>query len=56
MRPAVLVAGLSLILLVPLSALAAVPSASTSIVSPLVACPAGDLSFTVLVRDAAANQ
>ena len=55
MRPAVLVAGLSLILLVPLSALAAVPSASTSIVPPLVACPAGDLSFTVLVRDAAAN-
>jgi hypothetical protein len=55
MRHARVVAGFCLVLLVPSGALAAVPSPATSIVPQLVGCPAGDLSFTVRVRDAASN-
>jgi hypothetical protein len=55
MRHALAVAGFCLVLLVPSAALAAVPSAANSTVPQLVGCPAGDLSFTVIVRDAAFN-
>ena len=55
MRHALVVAGFSIVLLVPSGALAGVPNPATSIVPPLVGCPAGDLSFTVRVRDAASN-
>jgi hypothetical protein len=43
------------LLLVASGSLAAVPSPATSVVPHLVGCPAGDLGFTVLVRDAASN-
>jgi hypothetical protein len=55
MRHALVDAGLWFVLLVPSGTLAAVPSPTTSIVPHLGGCPAGDLSFTVLVRDAASN-
>lgn len=55
MHRALVVAGSCLILSVPSLSLAAVPSPATSVVPHLVGCPAGDLSFTVLVRDAASN-
>ena len=54
MRHALVVTGLCFVLLVPSGALAGVPSPATSTVPALVGCPAGDLSFTVIVRDAAA--
>src|SRR5262245_52994313 len=55
MRHALVVAGYCLVLLVPSGTFAGVPSPATSTVPPLVGCPAGDLSFTVRVRDAASN-
>src|SRR5262245_22763149 len=55
MRHALVVAGFCLVLLVPSGALAGVPSAANSIVPPLVGCPTGDLSFTIVVKDAASN-
>lgn len=55
MRHARFVAGIGLVFLAPSAALSAVPSPANSIVPPLVGCPAGDLSFRVLVRDAANN-
>jgi len=55
MRPASVVTGLLLLLSVPSVSLAGVPSAANSFVPQLVGCPAGDLSFSVLVRDAAFN-
>ena len=55
MRHKLVVMGFGLLLLVPSASLGAVPSPANSVVPPLVGCPAGDLSFTVLVRDAASN-
>ena len=53
MRHALVVAGFCLTLLVPSVSLAGVPSPVNSTVPALVGCPTGDLSFTVIVRDAA---
>lgn len=55
MRHAFIVMGFGFLLLVPSASLGAVPSPVNSVVPHLVGCPAGDLSFTVLVRDAASN-
>ena len=54
MRPAVVVAGLFL-LLVPSLSMGGVPSPTASFVPNLVGCPAGDLEFAVTVRDIGFN-